>query len=387
MLIQDFSPAPTFLFRELELARIARVTMQGQSVLLVGIRNTGKTQLMRAALTAHKQASARHEAAMLDVQTLDTLNAFYALLLRAIPQPLLLKTLDSAKSLPQAVMGWIRSQIDKVSVAGVSVDLNAPQQLSHYWVPLQTALEQVLAQHARDGKTEELPLLGIDELPFMLLNMLNRNVAVADITVLLASLRSLRAAGLRMILGGSISMDNILTLNNIPTTVLSGLWREEVPPFTPKEARALLELQLSGRAAAAHISTILEHLPDHVPAHLETAANVLAVAEVRNAADVAWLMRHEVMKRIRGAFLQQFEERLSSHFDDDQRRVAEALLDQVAQHGPEGGPINTVGMPPVWRRVLTMLQADMYLRDAPDLGLRFSLQIVRLWWRAQRGMA
>ena len=48
-----------------------------------------------------------------------------------------------------------------------------------------------------------------------------------------------------------------------------------------------------------------------------------------------------------------------------------------------GGPINTTGLPSEWRRVLTMLQADMYLRDAPDLSLCFSLKIVRLWSRAR----
>ena len=189
-----------------------------------------------------------------------------------------------------------------------------------------------------------------------------------------------------MIIGGSISMENLLTLHGIPHTVLSQLWREETPPFTADEARRFLERELSGSAAQQHVAQVLERLPDHVPSFLDIAANMLAVAEVRAPADVDWVMAHQVLPHIRGAFLQQFDERLNRHFSDGELAVAEDLLDQVARQPLAGGPIDSRGLPPEWRRVLTKLQYDMFLRDAPELGWRFTLNLLRQWWRASRGM-
>ena len=244
----NFRPLPGFVFRDQELARIARVVAQGRSVLLVGIRNTGKTQLMKAALTRHAEQGAPHDAAYLDVQTLTALDAFYRELLAALPKPLLARAVALLKTLgqiPEVLLQWLRRHVDEVEALDVKVNLTdpdpEPRQLVRYWEPLLAALERVVI----DSPPQTLPLLGIDELPFMLENLLSHGTSVADITVMLAGLRKLRAAGLRMIIGGSISMENLLTLHGIPHTVLSQLWREETPPFTADEARRFLERELS----------------------------------------------------------------------------------------------------------------------------------------------
>ncbi len=380
------TPLPGFMFRDQELARIARVVAQGQSVLLVGIRNTGKTQLMKTALTRHVAQGQPHCAAYLDVQTLTALDEFYRQLLAALPKPLLKRAFGMLKSvgqLPDALLQWLRRHVDEVEGFGFSVNLHDPKQLTRFWSPLQLALETAVAE----SPAESLPLIGIDELPFMLENLLDHGVAVPDITAMLAGLRKLRAAGLRMLLGGSISMENLLTLNQIPHTVLGQLWREDVPPFTHEEAHQYLARELAGSRAAPHIARVLDGLPDHVPAHLGIAANVLAVADLRASADVDWALAHQVLPHIRGAFLPQFEERLGKHFPGAELALAEDLLDQVARHPDTGGRIDSTGLAPDWRRVLTKLQADMFLRDAPHLGYRFALNLLRQWWRASRGMA
>lgn len=382
-----FQPRLTFMFRSRELARIAHVVAGGQSVLLVGIRNTGKTQLMKAALTAHAARGGQNCAAFIDVQNLFDLETFYRHLLAGLPKPLVRRAVDllaSARQVPDAMMQWLRKHVDEAEGFGFSVNLNDPAQIVRYWEPLQLALERAVGETS----AEALPLLGIDELPFMLENLIEHQVKVAEITVMLAGLRKLRAAGLRMILGGSISMENLLTLNGIPHTVLGQLWREEVPPFTRDESSAFLRHRLAMSPAAAHVDLVLDLLPDWVPSHLETAITMLIDADtIVTAEAVRWQVQHQVLPRISAEFLKQFDERLGKHFPGEDLAVAERLLDQVAGHAEAGGRIDSTALPQVWRRVLTRLQYDMFLRDAPDLGYRFSMNLLRNWWRAQRGMA
>jgi hypothetical protein len=203
---------------------------------------------------------------------------------------------------------------------------------------------------------------------------------------MLAGLRKLRSAGLRMILGGSISMENLLVLNNIPDTVLGQLWREEAPPFSRSEAKQYLARELAGHPALAHTTAVMALLPDLVPSHLDAAVNMLADAEVSSASEVELVMTNQVLPNIRRSFLQQFDERLAKHYPDEELRTAQDLLDQVARLDESGGTIDSTGLPMHWRRVLTKLQYDMFLRDAPGLGYRFSLNLLRQWWRATRGM-
>ncbi len=393
MLVHDFRPVRNFMHREAELARIARTVADGNSVLLVGIRNTGKTQVIKAALTQHQQTHAHgeHLAAMLDVQALRSLSDFYAELLGTLPRPILKQMVDRATAishLPDKLLAGLRKHIQEVGVAGMSLKLTDPQHLSDNWRTLHSALELTVAAQCTAHGPNSLPLLGIDELPFMLQELLQRQPAKADVTALMAELRTLRNAGLRLLLGGSVSLENLLTLNDISHTVLGDLRRETVPPFTLVQAQAFLKVTLAGSPGAAHINTILSLLPDKVPAHLETAANIIGVERQLDEDKVRWLMRHQVLSAIRKAFLVQFEERLVRHYDaTTELPLAEQILDQVAQHGQEGGPLNTTGMPSQWRKVLTRLEADMFLEDAPDLGKKFSLNIQRNWWRAQRGMA
>ena len=235
-------PDPRFMFRDQELARLAHTLAQGQSVLLVGIRRTGKTQLMKAAL---QQQAAIGPAVYLDVSDHIHLQSFYRSLLQALPKGLLQRAVDTIKTagkLPDALLKWLRTHVDKAEVLGHSIDFNPPADLlQRYWEPVADA---VLAAAQQEADPATLPVIGIDELPFMLQNLLDRQVPVADITVALATLRKLRDAGLRMIIGGSISMENLLTLHHIPHTVLGGLKREVVRPFTREEAQAYLSKHL-----------------------------------------------------------------------------------------------------------------------------------------------
>lgn len=261
------------------------------------------------------------------------------------------------------------------------MDLNAPENLSRHWTSVQTELINVVQAQASDA----LPVIGIDELPLMLQNLMERNVATAELLVLLSGLRKLRDAGLRLVIGGSISTENLLTLLEIPHSVLGGLWREDVLPFTYEQAQTYLERELRGSTAVAAIPHLLSALPDYVPEFLRIAVTFLA--DLDQAARAPWVIQNQILPAIQRMFLEQFNERLAAHFKGEQLVCAQALLDQIAQQPPTGGRIDTTGLLAEWRLVMNKLMFDNFVREAPELGYAFTLNMLRQWWRAQRGMA
>lgn len=375
---------PDFKFRHEELARICHCWGHGQSVLLTGIRRTGKSELLKAALVKHAECGGL--VGFLDVSDYVTLQDFYRDLLRQIPTGILSKlttALSGMKSVPDRLLSWIRSHVDKIEVAGAEIDFNPPgDALPRYWQPICEELQQVLSKQNRD----KLPVIGIDELPFMLENLLERGVDAKELTVMLASLRKLRDAGLRLIIAGSISMENLLTLNNIPHTILGGLSREVIPPFSREEARSYLQSRLAGTLASSgpSVEVVLDTLPDFIPEFLN-----IAEVHVRNCANSAACeaaLRQKVLPAIRRAFLTQFEERLAKNYQLNELSVAERILDSVARAGAMGGRLDGSALPPGYRTVLLKLQYDNFIAEGDDFDWHFGLNLLRQWWRASRGM-
>ena len=221
----------------------------------------------------------------------------------------------------------------------------------------------------------------------MLENLLERDVSTAELTVMLASIRKLRDAGLRLIIAGSISMENLLQIHQIPHTVLGGLWRELIPPFSKSEAKGYLTESLENAFAddEAAIELALDILPDYVPEFLSISVGYLqgcnTLVECENA------MHQQVVPHINRAFLHQFDERLVKHYDETETVTAELILDQLAKGDEQGSRLNGSDMPAGYRQVLVKLQFDNFVIDGADFTLRFSLNLIRKWWRASRGFA
>jgi hypothetical protein len=206
-----------------------------------------------------------------------------------------------------------------------------------------------------------------------------------DLAIMLASLRKLRDAGLRMGIAGSISFENLLTLRDIPHTVLGGLSRQPVPPFTLEEAHAFLEEKLRGRPAAESVTVILDTLPDYVPEFLIIAANDLHPCRDGEACERD--LERLVLPAIRRSFLQQFDERLERNYSREELEVAQRLLDDLARAESGGVRIDGSRYPADYRKVLLKLEYDNFLIEGEGFKWRFSLNLIRLWWRANRGMA
>lgn len=381
---------PQFRFRNNEITRILYCWSQGRSVLLTGIRRTGKSEVLKAAL--HRYALEGNKVGHLDVQDQDSLPFFYRQLLETLLReaPLsfgdkLFEAMGTVARVPSGLMNWVRRQISRVSVPEVlDIELAPPdEQLARYWQPLAEQIAAVLSEH--DPQT--LPVIGIDELPFMLENLLRTGVESGEIVVMLASLRKMRDAGLRLIIAGSISFENLLTLRNIPHTVLGGLSRQAIPPFTREEAADFLSESLAGRPAcdATALALTLDILPDYVPEFLNIAASHLHVCE--DIASCERVLQQDILPAIRRSFLQQFDERLEKNYTSDELKTAELVLDIVAQADTGGSRIDGSRLPAGYRKVLLKLEYDNFLIEGEDFKWRITLNLIRLWWRANRGMA
>lgn len=375
---------PNFMFREAELLRILDRLSEGQSVLLTGIRRTGKTELVKAVLV---ELPEQPEVVYLDVQDYTSLTTFYSDLLRHMPKDIvgmLQQSLTVLRLAPVKLIDWVRSQVDNVSASEVTVEFRPPNDdLQRYWEPIVEQLAKILAK----TPTEQLPVIAIDELPFFIENLLARNYQAHDIEVLLASLRKLRSNGLRFIIAGSINLEHLLESLNIPKTVLGGLWRESLPSFSPDESETYLKTRLQGTIAAEPelVRMILQQLPDHIPECLETAVGYLKFKPT--LAEAQQLLDNKVLPHLQRSFVYQFEERLVKHYTQTEQAVAEKILDELARGMNEPRLLPPELVSGADRAVLVKLQLHDFITQAADYRWCFTLNMTRLWWRAARSLA
>jgi len=383
-----------FMFRDQEIRRIQAALLDRESILLLGIRRIGKTMLMKEIIRRH---SGHGKAVYLDVSDYISLYAFYNELLTNMPKTFLRRMIEllqaapsAVQSIPNGVMNWLCRHLNSVDAKIFKIDLREPPAdeatVIRYWEPIAKAMLESLKDPFVSG---EIAFFAIDEFPFMLKNLLDREVPAEEITVALAMLRKLRAGGIPMLLSGSISQENLLTLYNIPHTVLGGLQRENLRPFSRDEARSYLEISLAGHPAATQTEAVLERLPDYIPDFLNQSVHYIRGLNSANHVDVTDVevtMDNSVLPAIRRSFNEQFQERLDKNYPGDEHSCAERLLDQLANAPETGSPIDTRNLPQTHHRVLTKLKYDMFIEEAPAHGYHFTLNALRLWWRNQRGM-
>ena len=376
-----------FMFRDEEIKRIQTSLQNKDSILLLGVRRTGKTMLMKEIVRRHAGPG---KAIYFDVSNYTSLYSFYNELMANIPKSFLQRMsaiLEAA--LPNDVMEWVRRHIDNVDInvgsadsqARIKIGLREPldteKGVIRYWEPIAKAMLESLQD------SNEIAFFAIDEFPFMLINLLRQEVPANEITVALATLRKLRA-GIPILLSGSVSLDNLIALHSIPGAVLGDLLPEKLCPFKRSEARSYLEVHLAGSPAATQIETVLDCLPDFIPFFLRECVRYLQILD--DASNVDVVMENQVLPAIRRSFAGQFHERLKSNYPDTELLCAEQLLDQLAEAPENGAPINTKNLPSVHRQALTKLKYDMFIEEAPGYGYRFTLNILRLWWLNQRGV-
>ena len=234
-------------------------------------------------------------------------------------------------------------------------------------------------------------ILALDEVPFFLENMLDKGYSVADCKLVLAFLRTWRDQGVRMIMGGSVSLENMLLAEGIPKNVLGGLDSLEIQPFAAEEMASWLDELAQERGMtwwnATHNHRVCQALCDHYPFFGTYAMDELAVAGSEESLNDC--LQKFVLPGLYEDFLSQFDERLGRRYSATEAKQARRILDAIARDGAISiGALEAMVTDPVINvySLRFKLLRDDFLHENHEQKLDFSLGLLRNYWRQRLGL-
>ena len=368
-----------FVDRQREIKRALLLMEDGNSFLLLGIRRTGKSSLLKE--IARIMSKNGWQAILVNCATCKTTLQFYQQLYAAMPKGTrerLRKWIADAKSIPTRLLDWLTDFLDKAKVGEVELDFH------NNWSAYNTTLEQIVGDFFRK---EQRIAIFLDELPFFFQNLGTSEQSIQEIQSALTTLRTWRDDGLPMGIAGSLNIHLQLEHLGISRKLLSGLNSLPVEPFPNSVAVDLLTGLAESKKYDWWTSKIsdklLSLLPDFVPYFIQYGFNAVAAAHCDTTDKVETVYHNTIVPGLFKDFLYQFDERLVA-FDRDQRMIAAGILDTIARQGQAS---------------LHILQQDnnfrydvlMKLLDLEFLTIRgndeyaFSLNFIQQWWLNKSG--
>jgi hypothetical protein len=376
-----------FLFREAEVQTVCNTLRVGGSVLIFGVRRTGKSWILREAqrrlAAADPAESGRVAPCLIDVQTLSTPSQLYNAILAALPPGVVSgwrKLVLDGQTLPSRLADSIQNRLKKGSFGGASVELD--KGLIDYWEPIAAATGKALA-----GADPPVALL-IDELPFFIENLLEQGFEQRFAKQVLSTLRVWRGSGTPMAIAGSISMDFLLADLGITSQVMNNVDRLTLHPFEPEEARAMLRQRGQGFGLKswddACLDAVLARLDDLHPFFIDLIARKLSGADRCDADYLERIFARQYWPDLRSSFFPQFQERLAKHFSPEERAAAEALLNALARADSD-----TLSRPALAERLpdaavpfgplLEKLQRQEFVHALAPGEYALALRVLRQW--------
>jgi len=288
------------------------------------------------------------------------------------------------------------SSIGGGEIGGV---LKFPEPAGAHWKDLLVTTIEDLMEH-QDRRV----IFFWDEVPLMLGNIAKRDGTQASME-LLDTLRSLRQMhpGLRMVFTGSIGLHHVITAlrkegyANDPT---NDMLKVNVLPLDPEHSRELACRLLVGEgietddadATARRIAEDVDHVPYFIHHVLDQMARRGGHADAALAQDIVsrclvdphdpWDLHH-------------YRERIDTYYTPEERPFALGMLDAIAGAGrrlPFDEVFNGLKASQATedvelvRHVLTLLQRDHYVVQAPDGAYGFGFSLIKRWWCLHRGL-
>lgn len=206
--------------------KLLRTLASSGGVKMFGLRRIGKSTLRRYVIERMEQAG--KPVAFFDAQGLQSIQDLLGDLFGALPRESDLKT---------RVLGFIAkdSPVRNALEALASGTRTGEALVSAYWREAYNGIRKAL------GATSVPPLLVIDEFSLFLKNILERTPEGRDeIDQLLAAMREWRAAGMKMLLTGSIGVTALSRRYQLTGDHLNDLQPFDVPELSDDEAREFI---------------------------------------------------------------------------------------------------------------------------------------------------
>ena len=375
-------PNPKFRFRSRELQLAQLKLQQGDSLLITGLRRIGKSWCIKQALSG----IANVDHAYLDVQKFSTPAELIQAIIEVLPnerKKALTYALEKLQSTPEKLLNALKQHLKSAKALSLGVEFT--EALATDWQILAESLSKL------DTWNNAPFILALDEVPFFLENMLDKGYSVADCKLVLAFLRTWRDQGVRMIMGGSVSLENMLLAEGIPKNVLGGLDSLEIQPFAAEEMASWLDELAQERGMtwwnAAHNRRVCQALCDHYPFFGKYAMDELAVAGSAEA--LSDCLQKFIVPGLYKDFLAQFDERLGQRYAAAEAKQARRILDAIARDGAISiGALEAMVTDPVINvySLRFKLLRDDFLHENHEQKLDFSLGLLRNYWRQRLGL-
>jgi hypothetical protein len=354
---------------------------------LFGLRRIGKTSVL---LELQRRLSARAELTVIriDVQGISRFRDFLAKVFDQIPNDNRLKKVGQSLSAHTIARSLLSAALARLGGTPVPVSpISFVNEFEH---------SAAWAGGIEHALREAGPIvLIVDELPFMLRNMLAEDYKPRDIERFLATLRSWRMnAGVRMLLSGSLGLAQIKRTNGVEVADHVGdLFPERLPPLSREQAIGMVDALAIGEKVAdwsAPLSAaIVEACAETWPIFLQCGFEEIRKSGLRDPAGMKALIEARVRLALDETFYQQFTTRLSRY--DDDIKPARAILKAVAANAERTVSFEALdkalgAMGAIERRddVFEALREDDFiLFDTEAQTVRPASKLVPIWVRSR----
>lgn len=375
-----------FMFRGNNVQKAIRLMDNSNSFLVLGIRRTGKSSFLKEVAHQISKKNKKYTCIELDCQTYRNALEFYKGLFDALPKPLKIrfkKLLEDSKRIPKKLIDFFTDVLESVQVFGTKVDFR--NELMTYSKPLEELLNDFFSS------TENV-FLFIDELPFLFENMNKNNDprAIQEIAHILTSMRSWRHGGLAIGITGSLNLHQQLEHLGVSRKLLAGLNTIKLSPFTHQESKSLIQQLLEDENHLWWTDEITEgllaFLPDYIPYFLQYAFNEIAVAACKNKAEVEAVYHNNIMPGLFTDFIYQFDERLGIFKGEDLERAMLILDCLVQQEQVSLNDLKSKINSKFQYNILVKLIDYEFITLSGIQNYRFTLNIIKDWWRLKRNI-
>jgi hypothetical protein len=281
------------------------------------------------------------------------------------------------------------------------------------WQDILNFAVQDLVQE-RGGK-DERPLFLWDEVPYMLASIQSHEGEPVAMAVL-DSLRALRqtygAAGLRMVLTGSIGLHHVIAVlkrRNYANSPLNDTYPLEVPPLDAEQAQNLAARLIAGEqirtSCPADTANAVAQLADQFPFYIHHIVKALKYKALTTSAgaDPA-LVEQVVVQQLLDPNdpweLNHYRTRIPTYYGRDSEQAVLGILDGIAAHATGAVPValsintlladckasGTLDDRDRLIELLRMVEQDHYLSRDDAGAYRFRFALLQRWWRLARGL-
>ncbi|MBX3668042.1 MAG: hypothetical protein KF778_06530 [Rhodocyclaceae bacterium] len=366
--------------------RLMRTLASSGGVKMFGLRRIGKSTLRLFVAEQLKKTGKPY--AFVDAQGLQSIEDLLAELFRALPR-------DSSLTARTLALVSKESPI-KSLLEGLAKGTKLGENLvTAYWKEAYNCIRDALKD------TPERPVLIIDEFPFLLKNVLERDASAGrdQVNQLLAAMREWRGAGMKMLLTGSIGMTALSRKYGLSRDHLNDLLPFDVPELTVDEARQFVrqatECSPGGAWSEEHTVELLKQTGVLYPSFLVKGLLELGISAPPTPEDFADIFATRVRPVLHEDFYEQFRRRFRLYGEIDkqlQGQLVAPALKRIVE-SETAARLDDMALPEGYTRidlaeVLDMLVEDGFVRFAEDAeGNRSWLpgsRLAKLWWKRAR---